>query len=180
MDLLQINWHVRNNHNPMLVERMIHYLNKGLKIMMNKQDLVWVAMEAILLLLYAWNSTLIPCTHLSHCFVALCQEFWFLINFATNKHFELMSTPSTNQFEFPRFGHLPVCSLQGRWAFGKEQCAYHRKFVNSQLPVYFFPGHPSEYFLLQRVANFATHVTFYFYYFCTQQGKKVSILCYHY
>jgi hypothetical protein len=32
-------------------------------------------MEAILLLLYAWNSAPIPSTHLLHCFVALGQEF---------------------------------------------------------------------------------------------------------
>jgi hypothetical protein len=52
-DLLQINRHILlgKYHNPMLVECMNHYLNKGLKIMMNKQDSVWVAMEAILLFL---------------------------------------------------------------------------------------------------------------------------------
>jgi hypothetical protein len=33
--------------------------------------------------------------------------------------------------------------------------------------VYYFPGDPSEYCLSRSVAIFATHVTFYFYYFCT-------------
>jgi hypothetical protein len=44
------------NHNPMLVERVNCYLDKGLKIMCNKCDSVRVALKAILLLLYAWNS----------------------------------------------------------------------------------------------------------------------------
>jgi hypothetical protein len=79
----------------MLVEHVNQYLNKGLKIMMNECDLVRVAMEAILFLLYAWDRTPIPSTALSCCFVALGQEFQFLIDFATNKHFESMSTPST-------------------------------------------------------------------------------------
>ncbi len=58
VDLLQINCHVLlvGNHNPMLVERVNRYLNKGLKNMTNERDSVRVAMEAILLLLYAWNS----------------------------------------------------------------------------------------------------------------------------
>ena len=52
MDLLQINRHVLlgGNHNPMLVERVNCYLNKGLKIMRNEWDSECVAMEAILLL----------------------------------------------------------------------------------------------------------------------------------
>ncbi len=95
--LLQINCHVLsgNNHNPMLVEQVNRYLNKGLKIMTNEQDLVRVAMEAIILLLYAWNSTPIPGTHLSHCFVALGCEFQFLIKFLAKKHLQLTSTQST-------------------------------------------------------------------------------------
>jgi hypothetical protein len=38
LDLLMINCHVLfgGNHNPMLVERINRYLNKGLKIMVNK------------------------------------------------------------------------------------------------------------------------------------------------
>ena len=71
MDLLQINRHVLSggNHNPMLVERVNPYLNKGLKIMTNERDSVRMAMEAILFLLYAWNSPPIPGTDLSCSFL---------------------------------------------------------------------------------------------------------------
>ena len=97
VDLLQINCHVLSggNHNPMLVERVNLYLNKGLQIMTNERDSVHVAMEAILLLLYAWNSAPIPGTDLSCSFVALGREFQFPIDFSANKHFELTFTPST-------------------------------------------------------------------------------------
>jgi hypothetical protein len=76
-NLLQLNPHVLSGsyHNPMMVEQVNCYLNKGLKVMSNKRGFVWIAMEAILLLLYAWNSAPIPSTDLSHCFVALGQEF---------------------------------------------------------------------------------------------------------
>jgi hypothetical protein len=96
VNLLQINRPVLsgNNHNPMLVQRFSHYLNKGLMIMTNDRYSVRVAMEAVLLLLYAWNSAPIPVNNMSHCFVTLGHEFQFPIDFAANKHFELISTPS--------------------------------------------------------------------------------------
>ena len=58
LDLLQINCHVLSsaNHNRMLVEQVNRYLNKGLKIMCSERNSVRIAEEAILLLLYAWNS----------------------------------------------------------------------------------------------------------------------------
>ena len=64
LDLLQINRHVllSANHNPKLVKRVNRYVTKGLKIMCNERDSVKVALEAILLLLYAWNSCPVPGT----------------------------------------------------------------------------------------------------------------------
>jgi hypothetical protein len=54
-DLLQLNRHVLtgHNHNLMMVKHINRYLNKGLKIMANKQGTIRIAMEAILLLPYA-------------------------------------------------------------------------------------------------------------------------------
>ncbi len=77
VDLLQINYHVLSggNHNGMLGKRVNRYLNKGLKIMTNECNSVQVAMEAILLLLYAWNSAPIPGTNIFCHFVALDHEF---------------------------------------------------------------------------------------------------------
>jgi hypothetical protein len=59
----------------MMVKQVNRYLNKGLKVMSNKRGSVWVAMEAILLLLNAWNSIPILGTDLLRCFVALSQDF---------------------------------------------------------------------------------------------------------
>ena len=73
------------------------YLNKGLKIMANEHGTVQITMEAIILLLYTWNSAPIPGTNLSRCFIALGQEFQFLIDFSTNKYWELTSTPASVQ-----------------------------------------------------------------------------------
>ncbi len=96
-DLLQINRHVLSggNHNPMLVERVNRYLNKGLKVMTNERGSVRIAMEAILLLLFAWNSAPILGTDLSRCFVVLGCKFQFSINFLADKHWELTSTLAT-------------------------------------------------------------------------------------
>ena len=79
----------------MLVERVNRYMNKGLKIMCNERDSVRVALEAILLLLYAWNSCPVPGTVISRSLVAVGQEYAFPIDFSSGNHWELTSLPST-------------------------------------------------------------------------------------
>jgi hypothetical protein len=97
LDLLQNNCHVLsgNNHNPMMVKRINQYLTKGLKIMTNECNSVRIALDAILLLLYAWNSCPIPGMDISRSLVAIGREFAFPINYSTNKHWELTSSPSS-------------------------------------------------------------------------------------
>jgi hypothetical protein len=62
MHLFLINCHVLSgrNHSQMLMERVFYYTNRGLKIMSNKRKLIQVALEAILLLIYAWNLCPVP------------------------------------------------------------------------------------------------------------------------
>jgi hypothetical protein len=95
-NLLQLNCHVLSggNHNPIMVEHVNHYLNKGLKVMTNKRGSVQIVMEAILLLIYVWNSAPILGTDLSRSFVALGWEFQFPIDFSADKHWELTSAPA--------------------------------------------------------------------------------------
>jgi hypothetical protein len=97
LDLLQVSCHVLSggNHNPMLVERVYGYINKCLKIMTNDRELIQVALEAILLLIYAWNSCSIPGTDISRSLVAVGCEFAFPIDYLAGKHWELVSSPST-------------------------------------------------------------------------------------
>jgi hypothetical protein len=68
-----------------MVERVNRYLTKGLKIMTYKQDSVHVALEAILLLFYAWNSCPIPGTDISQSLVVIGREFAFPIDYSTQK-----------------------------------------------------------------------------------------------
>jgi hypothetical protein len=63
--------------------------------MTNERDSVCVTIEAILLLLYVWNSASIPGTDISRCFVALGRKFQFPLDFLTGKHMELTSTPAS-------------------------------------------------------------------------------------
>ncbi len=95
LDLLKINCHVLSsgNHNPMLVKRINCYLNKGLKIMVNEQDSPCIALKAILLLIYSWNSCLVPGTNIYRSLVPVGREFQFPINFSSGKHIKLMSAP---------------------------------------------------------------------------------------
>jgi hypothetical protein len=97
LDLLHNICHVllADNHNPILVECIYGYLTKGLKIMTNECNSVRIALKAILLLLYAWNSCPIPGKDNSCSLVAVGQEFAFPINYSTKKHRELTSFPNS-------------------------------------------------------------------------------------
>jgi hypothetical protein len=97
LDLLNINCHVLSggNHNPMLVESINRYLNQGLRIMCNERYSNRVALEAILLLIYALNSCPVPGTNISRSMVAVFREFAFPIDFSSGKHAELYSAPGT-------------------------------------------------------------------------------------
>ncbi len=97
LDLLKVNRHVLSgsNHNPMIVKRLNRYLNAGLCIMTNKPDSTRIALEAILLLIYAWNSCPLPGTDISRSMVTIGRKFAFPINFSTGKHAKLYSTPGT-------------------------------------------------------------------------------------
>ncbi len=99
--------------------------------MSNKRGSVWVAMEAILLLLYAWNSAPIPGTDLSHCFVALSQEFQFPMDFSSNKHWELTSAPATIQLYLREHAQYLQALQEVASILVKEQQAMHCEFIKA-------------------------------------------------
>jgi hypothetical protein len=113
------------NHNPMLVKRVNRYLTKGLKIMCNKCDSVRVALEAILLLLYAWNLCPVPGADISCSLVAVGREFAFPINYSSRRHWELTSLPSTVvSYSIELATHLLACREVAE-ILDKEQRLYH-------------------------------------------------------
>ena len=61
--------------------------------MMNEWDTVRVALEALILFLYAWNLCPVPGTDISRSLVAVGREFAFPINYLHSKHWELTSSP---------------------------------------------------------------------------------------
>jgi hypothetical protein len=136
LDLLQINCHVLlgDNHNPMIVEHVNRYLTKGLKIMTNERDSVRIALEAILLLLYAWNSCPIPGTDISRSLVAVGREFAFPIDYSTNKHWELTSFPtSVESYSRDLATRLSALREVAHLLVNKHR-TYHRELINSRHP----------------------------------------------
>jgi hypothetical protein len=136
IDLLKINCHVLSsaNHNPMIVERVNRYLTKGLKIMCNERDSVRVALEAILLLLYAWNSCPVPGTDISRSLVAVGREFTFPIDFSSGKHWELTSSPSTVVSYSKELATRLAACRQVAELLVREQRSYHRELINARRP----------------------------------------------
>ncbi len=113
----------------MLVERVNWYLNKGLCIMCNEQDLVQVTLEAILLLLYAWNSCPVPGMDISCSLFAVGCEFAFPIDFSSGKHWKLTSSASTVvSYSKDLAARLLACCLVAE-SLVEEQRAYHHEYI---------------------------------------------------
>jgi hypothetical protein len=118
----------------MIVECVNWYLIKGLKIMTNKRNSVCIALEAILLLLYAWNSCPIPGTDISRSFVSVGCEFAFPPINSTNKHWELMSSPtSVESYSRDLVIRLSTLREVAKLLF-QEHRAYHHELINSRRP----------------------------------------------
>jgi len=136
LNLLQINCHVLSgdNHNPVIVECVNQYLTKCLKIMTNERDSVRIALEAILLLLYAWNSCPIPGTDISRSLIAVGCEFAFPVDYSTNKHWELTSSPTSVESYSPDLATRLSALREVAHLLVKEHRAYYRELINSRCP----------------------------------------------
>ncbi len=132
--LLKTNLHTLSdgNHDAMLVEQINRFLNKTLKIFCNERDFIQVAVEGILLSLYAWYSAPIPGTDISRSLVVIGQEFQFPIDFSTKKHLELSSSIKSVLVFANRHAQLLAASRKVAKVLIDEHRAYHREFINSQ------------------------------------------------
>jgi hypothetical protein len=93
-----------------------------------------IALEAILLLLHAWNSCPVLGTNISHSLVLVGQEFTFLIDYSTGKHWELPSSPTTVMtYSKELVMRLTACRTIAELLV-KKQCAYHKEFINANRP----------------------------------------------
>jgi hypothetical protein len=131
--LLNLNSHVisSENHDAMLVERVNRFLNKGLRIMTNERESVRVACEAILLLIYAWNSAPIPGTDLPRSLVVCGRVFTFPIDISASKHLELTSTPESVVSYAKDQAVLLEASRTVAKVLLEEHRSWHRELVNS-------------------------------------------------
>jgi len=136
IDLLKTNCHVLSsaNHNPMIVERVTGYLTKGLEIMCNERDSARVALEAILLLLYAWNSCPVSGTDIPRSLVAVGREFTFPIDFSSGKHWVLISSPSTVVSYSKELATRLATCRQVAELLVREQRSYHRELIIARRP----------------------------------------------
>jgi hypothetical protein len=96
-----------------------------------QRDSPCIALEAILLLIYAWNSCLVPGTDISCSLVAVGHEFQFPINFTSGKHIKLMSVPgAVISYSRELATRLSACHQIASILVEEHQC-WHRELVNS-------------------------------------------------
>jgi hypothetical protein len=118
----------------MLVECLCWYFNKDLTIMCNEGDTIHVALECLLLLLYAWNSCPVLGTDISWSLVVVGRKFAFPINYSSSKHWQLMSSPATVE-SYPKelASRLSACREVANLLVS-EQHNWHQAFANSHHP----------------------------------------------
>ncbi len=114
----------------MMVEHVNQYLTKGAKIMTNKQDSVRGTLEASLIPLYAWSSCPIPGTDIFWSLVAVGYEFVFYIEYWTNKHWELTSSPLSRESYSQDLSTRLSTLREVAQLLVQEQCPYHWELVN--------------------------------------------------
>jgi hypothetical protein len=134
--LLKINIHVLSgsNHDPMLVERICRFLNTCLTIFCNERGTNRVALEGILMSLYAWNSAPVIGTDISRSLLVTGREFNFPIDFSSEQHQMLTSSP----LKVTSFATEQARLLKCGQSIAKElihvQRAWHREFINQRRP----------------------------------------------
>jgi hypothetical protein len=100
--------------------------------MTTAHNAVRVALDALLLLLYAWNSFPVPGTDILRSLVVVGREFAFPIDYSRSKHWELTSSPATVEtYSKQSAEHLGAChdiALLLVW----EQREWHCALINSR------------------------------------------------
>jgi hypothetical protein len=120
-----------DNHKPMIIKLLCQYFNKGLQIMTTKGDTVCVALEALLLLLYAWNSCPVPGTDILRSLVAVGREFAFLIDYSCSKYWELTSSPATVEMYSKQLAECLGACHDIALLLVQEQREWHHALINS-------------------------------------------------
>ena len=89
---LNVNTVSSENYDAIIVERVNRYLNKGLKIFTQERGTPAVSREAILLLIYAWNSCPVPLTYIKRSMIVCGRYFSFPMDFSHETAVKLKSS----------------------------------------------------------------------------------------
>lgn len=146
--LLKINTHVLSgeNHDPMIVERICRFLVKCLTVFCNERVDNRVALEGILMSLYAWNSAPVIGTDVPQSLSVTGQEFNFSIHFSTQQHQMLTFSPlkvseyATDQASLLSCGRAIAPELM------HAHRSWHREYIHVRRP------NPRQYFIGDNVS----------------------------
>ena len=118
----------------MIVERICRFLNSCLTVFCNERGNNHIALEGVLVSLYACNSTPVVGTDISRSLLVTEQEFNFTIEFSTKKNQILTSNPlkvSTFAVEQAR---LLECGRAIARELIHHHRAYHSDYINPRRP----------------------------------------------
>ena len=134
--LMNLNVHTvsSDKHVPMVVERINIYLNKGMKIFIQERGTPGVSQEAILLLIYGWNSYHVPMTDITCSMIVYGREFTFPIDFSHETVIRLTSNKQWAETYAANQAWLLLHSCEVASLLIGETCSYHREKMNKLKP----------------------------------------------
>jgi len=134
--LLNINIHMLSSkhHDGMIVECIHCFLNSSLPIFCNKHGTNKVALECILIALYAWNYAPVVGTDISCILLIVGRVCQFHIDFSADMHHVLTSNPAkVNSFASDQARLLSCCRKVAQELIHHHR-PYHREYINSCYP----------------------------------------------
>ena len=103
--------------------------------MTNECESVRVALESLLLLLYAWNSCPVPGTEISRSMIAVGRKFAFPLDFSSGKHWQLTSSPHTVETYSKELAiRLSACRKVAELLV-RDHREWHRELTNSSVRI---------------------------------------------
>jgi hypothetical protein len=127
----------------MLVERLNRYFNKCLKVFVAEhKNNPGTAHEGLLMALFAWNCAPVPGTDISRCLLVTGREWHYPVDFSSDKHLELLSSPRSIRSFARRQAEVLSATRSIARILIDEHRAYHRELINSLRPdpLVFEPG----------------------------------------
>ena len=134
--LMNLNFHTISSktHEPMIVERINRYLNKGIKTFSEESGTTAVSREAILILIYRCNSCPFPMNGITRSMIVCGRQFSFPIDFGHETAVCITGNKKWTETYATNQARLQLHSREIEHLLIDQNRSYHRERMNELRP----------------------------------------------